>query len=419
MNERSRISHFANSEAPLDIARYIESGGYVGLMAALGKTSAEVIGVVKNSGLRGRGGAGFPTGLKWESVAAGEQPYLVCNADEGEPGTFKDRFILERAPYLVLEGMTIAALAIGAREGYIYVRGEYPEIAKMLALATEKAKARGYLGNDILSSGFSFDVAVRVGGGSYVVGDETALLNSLMGNRGYPMLKPPFPTEKGLWGKPTVVNNVETLAYVPIILGLGAQAFASIGSVNCPGYKLFSLSGHVANPGVYEFPMGTRLRDVLEKAGGVTGTLKAIQIGGTAGPIFGPAALDYNLDFPSMQKAGGALGSGAIVAMNTSVNMAHVLEVTMRFFAQESCGQCFPCRYGTRQLDYMAHRIALGLGKVEYLDLMRETATVMVGASFCPFGQSVALPLKSLLDEFGDEIVSFMTEQQYLKEVSE
>lgn len=417
MSEKTRITQFADIETPLDIAKYIESGGYAGLLAAMGKSPAEVLGVVKDSGLRGRGGAGFPTGQKWESVSGGEEPYLVCNADEGEPGTFKDRFILERAPYLVLEGMTIAAMAIDAHQGYIYIRGEYPEIAKTLAAAIEKAKAGGYLGNDILTSGFSFDVAVRVGGGSYVVGDETALLNSLMGNRGYPMLKPPFPTEKGLWGKPTVVNNVETLACVPIILACGAGAFASVGSRDCPGYKLFSLSGHVAAPGVYELPMGTKLRDVLGKAGGVTGTLKAIQIGGTAGPIFGPAALDYNLDFPSMRKAGGALGSGAVVAMNTSVNMTHVLEVTMRFFAQESCGHCFPCRYGTRQLDYMAHRIAVGSGRTEYLDLMRETASVMVGSSFCPFGQSVALPLQSLLDGFGDEIVSFMTEQEYLKEV--
>ncbi len=417
MNEKTRITQFAELEAPLDLAKYIESGGYQGLLAAMAKTPDELIGIIKDSGLRGRGGAGFPTGQKWESVAAAKEPYLVCNADEGEPGTFKDRFILEKAPYLVLEGMTIAALAIDAHQGYIYIRGEYPEIAKNLATAIEKAKAGGYLGNDILTNGFSFDVAVRVGGGSYVVGDETALLNSLMGNRGYPMLKPPFPTEKGLWEKPTVVNNVETLACVPIILACGATAFSSVGSRDCPGYKLFSLSGHVATPGVYELPMGTKVREVLEKAGGVTGTLKAIQIGGTAGPIFGPVALDYCLDFPSMRKVGGALGSGAIVAINTSVNMAHVLEVTMRFFAQESCGHCFPCRYGTRQLDYMARRIALGSGRADYLDLMRETAAVMVGASFCPFGQSVALPLTSLLDGFGDEIASFITEQDYLKEV--
>jgi NADH-quinone oxidoreductase subunit F len=416
MKQLARITEFADTPYPLNIDKYIESGGYSGLRAALGKSPSEIISIVKESGLRGRGGAGFPTGQKWESVPAGSESFLVCNADEGEPGTFKDRFILEKSPYLVLEGMTIAAKAIGARHGYIYIRGEYPEIAKTLTQAMENAKTAHYLGKNILDSSFSFDISIRVGGGSYVVGDETALLNSLMGNRGYPMLKPPFPTEKGLWGKPTVVNNVETLAYVPMILSAGAKTFASIGSKDCPGYKLFSVSGHVANPGIFEFPMGTKLLTILKNAGGETGTLKAIQIGGTAGPIYGPEALDYSLDFPSMRKYGGALGSGAIVVMNTSVNMAHVLEVTMRFFAQESCGHCFPCRYGTRQLDYMAHKIALGSGKPEYIDLIRETAAVMMGSSFCPFGQSVALPINSLLDGFGEEIVSFMKQQDYLKE---
>jgi NADH-quinone oxidoreductase subunit F len=257
-----------------------------------------------------------------------------------------------------------------------------------------------------------------MGGGSYVVGDETALISSLMGKRGYPTLKPPFPTEKGLWDKPTVVNNVETLAYVPLILSKGAEQFASIGAKDCPGYKLFCLSGHVANPGVYELPMGTSVGEVLERSGGVKGTLKALQIGGTAGPIFGPEAFSYSLDFPSMKKVGGALGSGAIVVMNTSVNMVDVLAVTMRFFAQESCGQCFPCRYGTRQLDFMAHQIAVGAGKESYLELMRKTANVMVGASFCPFGQSIALPLLSLLDRFDEEILSFMKQEEYLKEAA-
>lgn len=416
MNGMMRISHFAQTEAPLDLGKYVEAGGLEGLRAAVMKTPREVLRIVEDSGLRGRGGAGFPTGRKWESVVPAEDPYLVCNADEGEPGTFKDRFILERAPYLLLEGMAIAARAVGSRKGYIYVRGEYPHVVKILGEAIDKAAAAGWLGNDILGSGFSFDVEVRMGGGSYVVGDETALLSSLMGKRGYPTLKPPFPTEKGLWDKPTVVNNVETLAYVPLILSHGAGVFASIGPKGCPGYKLFSLSGHVAKPGVYEFPMGTRVSDVLEEAGGVTGTLKALQIGGTAGPIYGPRALGYHLDFPSMKNIGGALGSGAIVAMNTNVNMVHVLAVTMRFFAQESCGQCFPCRYGTRQLDYMAHQIALGAGKEEYLDLMRQTTETMVGASFCPFGQSVAMPLLSLLDGFGEEIVSSIQQQEYLKE---
>ena len=416
MNGMIRISHFAQTESPLDLGKYVEAGGLEGLQAAMTKSPEEVLKIVKDSGLRGRGGAGFPTGRKWESVVSTENPYLVCNADEGEPGTFKDRFILEHAPYLLLEGMVIAAKAIDSRKGYLYIRGEYPHVAEMLREAIDKAVAAGWLGNDILGSGFSFNIEVRRGGGSYVVGDETALLSSLMGKRGYPTLKPPFPTQKGLWDKPTVVNNVETLAYVPIILSHGADAFASIGSKDCPGYKLFCLSGDVTKPGVYEFPMGTTVSDLLEEAGGVRGTLKALQIGGTAGPIYGPEALGYHLDFPSMKNIGGALGSGAIVVMNTSVNMIHVLAVTMRFFAQESCGQCFPCRYGTRQLDYMAHQIAIGAGKEKYLDLMRQTAETMVGASLCPFGQSVAMPLLSLLDRFGEEIVSSIRQQEYLKE---
>ena len=418
MNTTMCISHFADAEAPLDMGKYLRAGGLEGLQAAVKKTPKEALGIVKQSGLRGRGGAGFPTGRKWESIPVDIDSYLVCNADEGEPGTFKDRFILERAPYLLLEGMAIAAWITGSKQGYIYVRGEYPQVAKMLSKAIEKAVAAGWLGNNILGSGFSFDVEVRMGGGSYVVGDETALLSSLMGKRGYPTLKPPFPTEKGLWDKPTVVNNVETLACVPIILSQGAEAFASIGPKDCPSYKLFCLSGHVARPGVYELPMGTTVRELIEKAGGIEGTLKALQIGGTAGPIFGPEALDYHLDFSSMKKIGGALGSGAIVAMNTTVNMAHVLAVTMRFFAQESCGQCFPCRYGTRQLDYMAHQIVVGSGKENYLELMRQIAGIMVGASFCPFGQSIAMPLYSLLDGFGQEILSSINQEEYFKEAA-
>ncbi|MHB0896527.1 MAG: complex I 51 kDa subunit family protein [Spirochaetales bacterium] len=418
MNDTQCITKFATLANPLDIDAFAASSGFSGLRKALAMSPVEVVAEVKRSGLRGRGGAGFPTGLKWESIAIDDERYLVCNADEGEPGTFKDRFVLEHAPFLVLEGMAIAAYAIGARTGYIYVRGEYPHIVGSLSSAIASAVKAGYLGEHILGGDFAFNVEVRIGGGSYVVGDETALLNSLMGNRGYPFLKPPFPTEKGLWGKPTIVNNVETLAYVPYIFARGAEAFASIGSPDSPGLKLFSVSGHIAHPGVYEFPMGSTVRELAAAAGGAIGNLKAIQIGGTAGPIFDAAALGYSLDFVSMRKVGGALGSGALVFMNTTVNMAQVLDVTMRFFAEESCGQCFPCRYGTRQLAFMANKIASGQGKAEYLDLMRETARVMVGSSFCPFGQSIALPLESLLDGFGDEVLSFVKQQEFLKEAA-
>ena len=402
---------------PNDLDAYLGAGGFQALSNALAGTPRAVINTMKEAKLAGRGGAGFDAGTKWATVPEGEAPYVVCNADEGEPGTFKDRFLLERAPLLVIEGMIIAAYAVGSAEGYIYVRGEYPHIAGELAELVTLLTERGYLGGNIRGSGFSFSISVMRGGGSYVVGDETALLSSLMGGRGYPLAKPPFPTESGLWDRPTVVNNVETLACVPLILANGARWFAKIGSPACPGPKLYSVSGHVANPGVYEFPMGVLLGDVLDAAGGVSGHLKAVQVGGTAGPVYDASARELALDFISMRDRGGALGSGALVVMNSSVSMIHVLEVSMRFFSEESCGKCFACRYGTRQLEYMANRIAVGEGRPEYLGLMRETVESMHDAAFCPFGQSIRLPLLSLLDLFGDEIEATLTQQEYVKEV--
>ncbi len=396
---------------------YRDAGGFQGLTNALAGTPEAVINTMKKAKLAGRGGAGFDAGIKWSTVPKGEVPYIVCNADEGEPGTFKDRYLLERAPLLVLEGMIVAAYAVGAREGYVYVRGEYPHVAENLEELVRLLAEQGYLGEGIRDSDFSFNITVMRGGGSYVVGDETALLSSIMGHRGYPLSKPPFPTEQGLWNKPTVVNNVETLACVPLILDRGAKWFAGIGSPACPGPKLFSVSGHVANPGVYEFPMGVPLGEVLEAAGGVRGDLKAVQVGGTAGPVYDASATNLILDFASMRERDGALGSGALVVMNSSVSMIHVLEVSMRFFSEESCGKCFACRYGTRQLEYMANKIAVGEGKPEYLVLMRETVESMHDAAFCPFGQSIRLPLLSLLDSFGDEIENTLTQQEYVKEV--
>jgi NADH:ubiquinone oxidoreductase subunit F (NADH-binding) len=284
--------------------------------------------------------------------------------------------------------------------------------------ALDALKEAGFpasLGHD---GDFQLDISVKVGGGSYVVGDETALLNSLMGNRGYPLLKPPFPTEHGLWEKPTVVNNVETLACVPLIMSRGPEWFAGIGSEKNPGPKLYSVSGHVVKPGVYELPMGSSVAEVLEVAGGPAGTLKVVQIGGTAGPFYTPAALELPLDFASMRAAGGSLGSGAVVVMNSSVSMIQVLQVTARFFSEESCGHCFACRYGTRQLEYMANEIAAGRGKLDYLRRIRETAEVMDHSSFCPFGQSVKLPVYTLLDNFGEEITTAIKEHEFLREVS-
>jgi NADH:ubiquinone oxidoreductase subunit F (NADH-binding) len=356
-------------------------------------------------------------GFKWSTVPRDQESFIVCNADEGEPGTFKDRFLLEKAPYLILEGMTIAGYAVGSRKGFIYIRGEYPAAMRRLERAIAYAREAHMLGDGILGSEFAFDIEVLRGGGSYVVGDETALLNSLMGNRGYPLHKPPYPTKQGLWDKPTLVNNVESLACVSLILSNGPQWFSTIGAETSPGPKLYPISGHVREPGVYEFPMGARVDELIEAAGGVRGTLKAVQIGGTAGPVYGEAARTYHLDFDSMRMLGGALGSGALVVMNSSVSMVQVLEVTMRFFAEESCGQCFGCRYGTRQLDYMARRIASGHGRPEYIRKMRDVARVMRDTSFCPFGRTVVLPLETLLDGFGAEIEDYITQQAFLQEV--
>jgi NADH-quinone oxidoreductase subunit F len=413
---RPYISELAGRFDPIDIAAYRKTGGFSGLKRAVSGTPEAVVDSITASGLKGRGGAGFDTGAKWASLVREGERYVVCNADEGEPGTFKDRYIMEKVPFLVIEGLTSAAYAVGSRKGFIYIRGEYPEVEEIVRRALDTARDAGFLGKNILGSGFDFDIEIKKGGGSYVVGDETALLASLMGNRGYPWMKPPFPTEKGLWDRPTVINNVETLAYAALILNLGPEAFKSIGPPESPGPKLFCASGHVKSPGVYEFPMGTPLREVLEKAGGMKGSFKAVQIGGTAGPIYDEKALDYPLDYSSLRHRGGALGSGALVFLNSTVGMAQVLEVVARFFAEESCGQCFPCRYGTRQLHFMADGIARGTGKLSYLDLIRDTIKTMDGASFCPFGQSVILPVATILDNFGEELELFIKQQVYMKE---
>lgn len=413
-NKPLTLSHYTMDEQNIDA--YLAIDGYRGLKNALDRKRLEVVQEVENSQLRGRGGAGFPTGKKWAGVSPETKSYLVCNADEGEPGTFKDRYLMEKAPFLLLEGMTIAAYAVRAQKGFIYIRGEYPEIAKSLNKAQEEARSRKLLGDNILGSDFSFDIEIVRGGGSYVVGDETALLSSLMGERGFPWMKPPFPTEKGLWDQPTVVNNVETLSCIPLILHHGAAAFAMQGVEGSSGTKLYCVSGHVGSAGVYEFPMGIGLDELIDAAGGVKGQLKAVQIGGTAGPVYDDRALSLHLDYDSMMRAGGSLGSGAVVVMNSKTNMAGVLQVSMRFFAEESCGQCFPCRYGTRQLNYMAQRIAAGSGKQSYLSLMQDTGDVMKASSFCPFGQSVSTPLNSLLHYFGDEVQQFIQQQDYVKE---
>lgn len=417
MNGCDHLTRFTQTPDPLDLGAYRSLGGFSGLEAALGMEPDAVIRAVRESGLRGRGGAGFPTGVKWASLArTDDPPYVVCNADEGEPGTFKDRFLLEKAPYLMIEGLAIAAHAIGAQDAFVYIRGEYSVSAEIVTEAIRLAGEAGWFRRGAPGPA-ELSISVRKGGGSYVVGDETALLNSLMGNRGHPMIKPPYPTERGLWDRPTVINNVETLACVPLVLARGPEWFAAVGPADSPGPKLFCVSGHAADPGVYEFPMGVTVAQLLHRAGGVRGQLKAVQIGGTAGPFYDRRALDFALDYESMKRVGGTLGSGALVVMNSSVSMLEVLEVTARFFSEESCGQCFACRYGTRQLEYMADRISTGRGSLEYLDLIRETVRVMDAASLCPFGQAARFPFGTLFEHFGDELESAVKQQQYVTEV--
>ncbi|MFW5807768.1 MAG: complex I 51 kDa subunit family protein [Spirochaetota bacterium] len=415
MKQKSSDYFMRFSSVGTALDTYKEAGGYEALSHALHMKREAVIDEIENSGLLGRGGAGFLTGKKWRSVSGQKNVFIVCNADEGEPGTFKDRFLMLNAPYLLIEGITIAGYATGATKGYIYIRGEYPESFETMKHAIAQAEADGLLGNSIADD-FSFSIDIKLGGGSYVVGDETALLHSLMGYRGTPWNKPPYPTQKGLWDCPTVINNVETLSCVPLILSRGASWFASIGNAASPGPKLYCVSGRVQKPGVYEFPMGVPLRELIDAAGGVDGDFKAVQIGGTAGPVYRGEALDYRLDYASMKEAGGALGSGAVVVMNTSVSMAEVLEVEMRFFAEESCGKCFPCRYGTRQLSFMADNIATGNGREEYLDHMLETASIMKASSFCPFGKSVEMPVSTIINAFGGELLSHIRQHNFVKE---
>lgn len=402
----------------LDIEEYLSLGGTDALAKALSFRPHEIVDMVIDSKLRGRGGAGFETGLKWSSIEKdAEERFLLVNADEGEPGTFKDRYIIDHCPFLLLEGIIISAYAIGASKAYIYIRGEYSAELVTLYNAIDILKKCNYLGNNILGTAYSLEIELKLGAGSYVVGDETALINSLMGNRGNPTLKPPYPSQSGLWSKPTIVNNVETLSCIPLIIKDGPECFSKIGTRECPGPKLFSVSGSIKDPGIYEFPMGIKLKEIVKAAGGIDGDLKAIQVGGSAGPIYGTQALNYKLDYSSMLSYGGSLGSGALVFMNNQVSMVEILELTIRFFADESCGKCLPCRLGTRQLLHIITKIISGQGQVKYLDQMRNIVSTMNCSAFCPFGKSVSVPILSILDSFNDELVKFINEQAYAREM--
>jgi NADH-quinone oxidoreductase subunit F len=393
---------------PTSLDDYRAHGGYAALPRALAMGPDAVIAEITASKLMGRGGAAFPTGRKWAAVAAqAAQPhYFVCNADESEPGTFKDRVLLEGDPFAIVEAMTIAGFATGASRGYLYIRGEYPEAEALVADAITEAQTAGLLGSDILGSGFAFDIELRRGAGAYICGEETALFESIEGKRGEPRNKPPFPVEVGLFGAPTAINNVETLANVPLILELGGDAYAAIGTEGSTGTKLFCLSGHVARPGTYEVEFGATLRDLIDMAGGVPGgrAIRAILLGGAAGVFVGPESLDLPLTFEATRAAGATLGSGVIMVFDETADLVDTLRRIAQFFRDESCGQCVPCRVGSVRQEELLARLAGGSrvrSREEELILLREIGQAMRDASICGLGQTASSAIESALRQPG------------------
>jgi NADH-quinone oxidoreductase subunit F len=392
------------------LADYVKRGGYEALRKILtqGMSQEDVIAEVKASGLRGRGGAGFPTGLKWSFMPRSfpGQKYLVCNSDEGEPGTFKDRDILRLNPHIVIEGMAIAAYAMGISVGYNYIHGEIFEVYKRFEDALDEARQAGFLGDNILGSSFSFQLHTFHGYGAYICGEETALLESLEGKKGQPRFKPPFPASFGLYGKPTTINNTETFAAVPWIIRNGGQAYLEVGKPNNGGTKLFSITGDVERPGNYEIPLGTPFSKLLELAGGMRGgsTLKAVIPGGSSAPVIpGSIMMDTTMDYDAIAKAGSMLGSGAVIVMNDTRCMVKSLLRLSYFYFEESCGQCTPCREGTGWLYRMVNRIEHGQGRPEDLDLLDSVAGNIMGRTICALGDAAAMPVRGFLKHYRDE----------------
>ena len=391
------------------LATYLAAGGYEGLRKALTMTPEAVTQEVLASELRGRGGAGFPTGRKWTFVPK-DHPgprYLICNADESEPGTFKDRELIEHDPHMLLEGIAIAAFAIKANTAYIYIRGEFVRWARILEDAIAEARGRGYLGKNALGSGYGIDIWVHRGAGAYICGEETALIESIEGKRGFPRLKPPFPAVVGVFGKPTVVNNVETLACVPHIITRGAPWFAAIGRPRNTGPKLYCVSGHVARPGVYELPIGVTFREIIEKhCGGMRkgSKLKAFFPGGSSAPIMTAAEVDVRADFDACAEAGTMLGSGGVIVLDNTVDIVEAAANLAHFYAHESCGQCTPCREGSDWAMDILDRLAAGHGRPGDPDtLLRICRFASQGMTICPLGDAFALPISSMVKKFRDE----------------
>ncbi len=410
MEEVKVLTKFCGQIDPEKAEDYIAVGGFEGLKKALAMDGQEIIDLLKDAGLRGRGGAGFPTYRKIQFTYDTEDDvkYVVCNADEGEPGTNKDRILLSENPCLIIEGMTIVAKAIGAKEGYIYLRGEYSYIRRILIAALESCKKAGFLGDNIQGTDFSFDIHISSGAGAYVCGEETALFESIEGRRGEPRFRPPFPSIQGLFGKPTVLNNVETLANIGPIFANGADWFKSIGTEGSHGTKLFTVIGNVNKRGVYEFPLGINLRDLIYDAcGGIEDgkELLAVQVGGASGTYTNADQINMTLDIDSVSDAGGRLGCGTIIVIDNTKCIVDMVVNNAFFFKEESCGKCTPCREGTTRLYEFVKDIAEGRGTLETLDKIANLADVMNDTSLCGLGRSATVPVTSAIRNFYDEFI--------------
>ncbi len=403
---------------PEKIEEYIAADGYQALLHSLTeKAPAQIVQEVSKSGLRGRGGAGYPTGLKWGTVAktSGTTKYVICNADEGDPGAFMDRSVLESDPHRVLEGMCIAGYAVGANHGYIYVRAEYPLAIKRLGIAIREARRLGFLGSQICNTKFSFDIEIRIGGGAFVCGEETALIASIEGRRGAPRPRPPFPAQSGLWDMPTLINNVETFANIPTILRRGGEWYASLGSKKSKGTKVFALCGKVKNVGLIEVPMGMTLRQIIfEIGGGVPEgrTFKAVQTGGPSGGCIPEQFLDLPVDYESLKEVGSIMGSGGMIVMDDSACMVNVARYFMEFCMSESCGKCIPCRAGTAQMFELLTRMTTGTAALRDLELLEELCDMVSSTSLCGLGQSAPNPVLSTLRYFRDEYTEHIVQKR-------
>ena len=403
---------------PENIDEYIAYDGYKALAKALTEmTPDQVIEEVKKSGLRGRGGAGFPTGLKWELTrkSKSDKKYVVCNADEGDPGAFMDRSILEGDPHSVIEAMTIAGYAIGADQGYIYVRAEYPIAVKRLRIAIKQAQEYGLLGRNIFGTNFSFDLELRLGAGAFVCGEETALITSIEGHRGEPKPKPPFPAVSGLWGKPTLINNVETYANIPVILNRGADWFSKIGSEKSKGTKVFAVGGKINNTGLVEIPIGTTLREVIYDIGGGIPNgkkFKAAQTGGPSGGCIPASHIDTPIDYETLRELGSMMGSGGLIIMDEDTCMVDIAKFFLEFTVDESCGKCPPCRIGTKRMLEILEKITSGKGEMEDIDKLEMLAKNIISSALCGLGQSAPQPVLSTLRYFRDEYVAHVRDKK-------